>query len=74
MRLPMSSSTVATAAMEAATAVETTSTMDTTAGVEAASTMGSTPKARLPTRGKASGISAVIKSTECAGVRPCLWV
>src|ERR1700737_1561509 len=53
----MSSSAVATTAVEA------------TAAVEAASAMGSTPKARVPARGKASGISAVIESTERAGVR-----
>src|ERR1700674_6042192 len=36
--------------------------------METASTMGSTPKARLPAGRKASGISAVVKATERAGV------
>src|SRR3984893_8986812 len=59
----MSSSAVA------ASAVAATAAMEATTAVEAASAMGSTPKAGLSARGKAAGISAVIESTERAGVR-----
>ena len=50
-----------TAAMRGATAMEAA------AGAKAA-TMGAASKARLPARRKASGVSAVIKSAERAGV------
>jgi hypothetical protein len=47
--------------------METTATMETTS-------VGAASKARLPAGGKASGISAVIKAAEPAGVHSCLPV